>query len=57
MEKLTDKQEQVDWSHVSTSMQEWRKYLMSNMSREKFIELLVGKWASSESKEDELLRK
>lgn len=51
MAKLTDKQEQVDWSHVSTSMQEWRKYLMSNMSHERFIELLVGKWAPSESKE------
>lgn len=57
MARLTGKQEQVDWTQAAHSMREWQKNLMSNMNNEKFIDLYVGKWTPSESKDDERLRK
>jgi|GEM_PF-6362027 len=57
MAKLTDKQEQVDWSSAKESMSLWHGELHRNMTNEKFIELYVGNWAPSEQKENERLRK
>lgn len=57
MAKLTDKKEQVGWPRAAQSMRAWHKDLMSNMINEKFIELYVGKFTPSESKEGERLRK
>lgn len=57
MSKLTDKQEAVNWPSVFSAMREWHQDLHANMTKEKFIELYVGRFKPSESKEDERLRK
>jgi hypothetical protein len=50
MAKLTDKQEQIDWSSAKESMSLWHEEIHRNMTNEKFIELYVGNWAPSAQK-------